>query len=38
MQGNTFLEETKQLHRMGNQSLMRHFMPVYIWGMRDILE
>ena len=38
MQGNTFLDGTKQLHRMGNQSLMRHFMPVYIWSMRDILE
>ena len=38
MQGNTFLEGKKHLHRMGNHSLMRHYMPVYIWNMRNILE
>ena len=37
MQRNTFLEG-KNIHRMGNHSLAPHFMPLYAWNMRNILE
>ena len=28
----------QNIHRMGNHSLMRHFMPLYIWNMWNTLE